>query len=252
MEDDTEKAKIPEESLKAVEAAEESPDVVETVAEENVSGLMPEVEHAHGPHGHGSGVRWLDVIVTVSVVFISVISLVVSIEHGKSMEKMVDQNQKLVVASTLPILSIFWRELDDTGKPMLQETISNGGVGPAIIVKFEIRYKGVAYDDHRALLRACCAASYLKAQKNGHPKVYYSNVSGLILSARQDMYPITIKPDKDALDLYSDFRNVKDSDDITYHACYCSVLNECWETDFDRKRPQPVKECKVSPGEKLW
>jgi hypothetical protein len=242
MEDGTEKVEIPE----------ESPNVVDVAAEENVSGLMPEVEHAHGAHGHESGIRWLDVIVTVSVVFISLLSLVVSIEHGKSMEKMVDQNQKLVVASTLPILSIFWRELDDAGRPMLQETISNGGVGPAIIEKFEIRYKGVAYDNHRALLRACCAASYLKAQKNGPPKVYYSNISGFILPARQDLYPITIKPDKNALDLYSDFRNVKDSDDITYHACYCSVLNECWETDFDRKRPQPVKECKVSPDDKLW
>jgi hypothetical protein len=39
---------------------------------------------------------------------------------------------------------------------------------------------------------------------------------------------------------------------ITLKACYCSVLNECWETDFDNKRPQPVKECKVAPDEKLW
>ena len=207
------------------ESPEASPQIEDAPAEENVSGLMPEVEHAHAPHSHGSGIPWLDVIVTVSVVFISVISLVVSIEHGKSMEKMVDQNQKLVVASTMPILSIFWRELDDAGKPMLQETISNGGVGPAIIDRFEVRYKGVVYTDESALLHACCAASYLKAEKSGHTRIYYSNISGFIVPARQDMYPITIKPDKDALDLYSDFRNVKDSDDITYHACYCSVLN---------------------------
>jgi hypothetical protein len=223
----------------------------EAIAEGEVSGLMPELEHGHG-HEHKSGIPWLDGIIAVSVIFISVISLVVSIEHGKSMEKMVEQNQKLVVASTLPILTIFGREFDDSGKPMIQETLSNSGVGPAIIDKFEIRYKGVVYTDHEALLRACCATALLKANKGGHTKIYYSNVSGFILPARQDFYPITIKPDKDGQDLYNAFNQVRDGDDLTFHACYCSVLNECWETNFDRKRPQPVKECKVSPDEKLW
>jgi hypothetical protein len=165
---------------------------------------------------------------------------------------MVEQNQKLVVASTMPMLTIFGREFDDSGKPMIQETLSNSGVGPAIIDKFEIRYKGVVYTNHEALLRACCATALLKANKGGHTKVYYSNVSGFILPARQDFYPITIKPDKDGQDLYNAFNQVRDGDDLTFRACYCSVLNECWETNFDRKRPQPVKECKVSPDEKLW
>ena len=212
---------------------------------------MPVPEHGHG-HEHKTGTPWLDGIIAVSVVFISVISLVVSIEHGRTMAKMVEQNQKLVVASTMPILMIFGREFDDTGKPMVQVTISNGGVGPAIIDKFEIRYKGAVFTDVNVLLRACCAAALLKSKKSRDPQVFYSNISGLILPARQDFYPITIKPDKDGLDLYNAFNQVRDSDDITYHACYCSVLDECWETNFDHKRPQPVKECKVSPNEKLW
>jgi hypothetical protein len=242
MEDGTEKVEIPEESPNAVGAA----------TEENVPDLMPDMEHAHVPHGHGSGIHWLDMIVGLSAMFVSVVSLWVSIGHGKTMEKMVDQNQKMVEASTMPILSIVGRNLDDSGKPMLQVTLSNDGVGPAIIDRFEIRYKGVVYTDDKALLRACCAASLLKAQKTGHTKIYSSNASGFIEPARQDIYPITIKPDKDGLDLYNAFRRVRDSDDLTFHACYCSVLNECWETDFDRKRPQPVNKCSVSPNEKLW
>jgi hypothetical protein len=166
------------------------------------------------------------------------------------MEKMVDQNQKMVEASTMPILSIVGRQVDDAGKPMVQVTLENGGVGPAIIDRFEMRYKGIVYSDEPSLLRACCAASYLKAKKGS--KIFYSNVSGFIVPARQTLYPITIKPDKDGLDLYEEFNRVQDSDDLTFHACYCSVLNECWETDFDRKRPQPVNKCQVSPNEKLW
>jgi hypothetical protein len=241
MEDGIEEEKLPELST----------ETGEDIAEGEVSGLMPEAEHGHG-HEHKTGIPWLDGVIAVSVIFISVMSLVVSIEHGKSMEKMVEQNQKLVVASTLPMLTIFGREFDDSGKQMIQETLSNSGVGPAIIDRFEVRYKGVVYTDHSALLRACCAEALLKAKKNGHSQIFYSNVSGFILPARQDSYPITIKPDKDGLDLYNVFNQVRDGDDLTFHACYCSVLNECWETNFDRKRPQPVKECKVAPGEKLW
>jgi len=214
--------------------------------------MIPAPEHSHGAHAHGTGIRWIDLIVASSAIFISVVSLVVSIEHGKTMEKMVDQNQKMVEASTMPILTIFGREFDESGKPMVQETLSNSGVGPALIDWFEVRYKGVVYTDHSALLRACCAAALVKSKKHTHTQVFYSNVSGFILPARQDLYPITIKPDKDGLDLYNAFNRVRDGDDLTFRACYCSVLNECWETNFDNKRPQPVKECRVVAGEKLW
>jgi hypothetical protein len=41
--------------------------------------------------------------------------------------------------------------------------------------------------------------------------------------------------------------------DMSIHACYCSVLEECWETNFDYgKRPQPVRECKIATGNTLW
>jgi hypothetical protein len=239
-----------EDGIEGEERPDLSPQMKDAAEEDKVPELIAP-DHGHG-HEHKSGIPWLDGLIAVSVVFISVISLVVSIEHGKSMEKMVDQNQKLVVASTLPILTIFGREFDDSGKPMLQVTLSNSGVGPALIDRFEVRYKGVVYTNENALLRACCAEALVKSKKSGHPQVFYSNISGLIISARQDLYPITIKPDRDGLDLYNAFNRVRDGDDLTYHACYCSVLDECWETNFDRKRPLPVKECKVAPNEKLW
>lgn len=241
-----------EDGIEGEEDSELSPQMKDAAEEDRVPGLMPEVGHAHGPHGHGSGIPWLDVIVGLSAIFISVVSLVVSIEHGKTMEKMVDQNQKMVEASTMPILMISGSQFDGAGKPLFRNVISNGGVGPAIIDRFEIRYKGVLYSNEPDLLRACCAAAFLESKKKGHAQVFYSNVSGFILPARGEIDAITIKPVQDGLDLFHEFIKVHDTDDLTYHACYCSVLNECWETDFDHKRPQPVKECKVSPNEKLW
>jgi hypothetical protein len=239
MEDGIDDEMLPQQSIETDKA----------IAEGEVSGLMPEPEHGHG-HEPKTGIPWLDGIIAVSVIFISVLSLAVSIEHGRSMEKMVDQNQKMVVASTLPLLTVGGGQLDPvTYKPMSRLVLANNGVGPAIIETFEIRYKGVAQTPD-TFLKACCAQALGKGgDRSGF---IYSNVSGAILPARETRDLITIRPigsDYKLLQAYEDARK-----DMSFHACYCSVLEECWEVDSDQhqKRPQLVKECKVAPGEKLW
>jgi hypothetical protein len=222
----------------------------EQVQEDRMSGSMPEAGHAHAPHGHGSGIRWLDVIVTICVVFISVVSLVVSIEHGRTMEKMVDQNQQMVVANTLPLLSMYRSQIGTRGTPQIRLHLHNEGVGPAIIDRFEMRYKGVSYTSIETLLEACCAEAYRKTLHDTHTKIIYSNVSGFILPARDEILPISIEQEKSNHALFDAFEKTRD--DITNYACYCSVLNECWETNFDHKRPKSIKECRVDPNEKLW
>jgi hypothetical protein len=235
MEDGIEDEQLPEPPTQTIEVN----------AEGDVSGLMPAPEHGHG-HEHRTGIPWLDAVIAASVVFISLISLVVSIEHGRSMERMVDQNQKLVVASTLPLLSVAWWDLDPvTYKPLERLNLRNDGVGPAIIERFEIRYKGVAQTSD-TILKACCARDMGK----GRYQSFFGNISGTVLPARDARNVITIKPLGSDDKLLQGFDKVKE--DISFRACYCSVLEECWETNFDQKRPQPVKECKVSPGDKLW
>ena len=62
------------------------------------------IEHEGHSHGHHTGIKWLDLILAGSAIFISVVSLVVSIHHGRTMEQLVAANEKQVKASTLPIL----------------------------------------------------------------------------------------------------------------------------------------------------
>jgi hypothetical protein len=50
----------------------------------------PEPPHQHHP-AH-SGHRWLDISLGLSAMFVSVISLVVAVEHGRTMERMVEAN----------------------------------------------------------------------------------------------------------------------------------------------------------------
>jgi len=158
----------------------------------------------------------------------------------------VDQNQKLVVANTLPLLDVdVENNMNLKNGAYLHLSLKNSGVGPAIIDRFEIRYKGVSYDSPfgpKGLLNAVFAG-------NAQPRfIEDASVSGAILPAREAIRVIEIPiASAKTLQLLQ-----AAEPDIKMKACYCSVLDECWVTNFDHKRPQPVKECRVDPNEKLW
>ena len=208
---------------------------------------MPSAEHEHGHH-HGTGVKWLDIIVGLSAMFISVVSLVVSIEHGRTMEKMVEQNEKMVTASTLPYLISYGGQLDEVSrKPALHLTIKNGGVGPAIVEWFEVSYKGKVYGDLTVLLHACCSEAI---PKDGNTSgVVYSNVSGTVLPAREttnfiEFEPGMLLPLQESLD--------KARKEMKFSSCFCSVLHECWMTEFSESKAKQVEACPAKAKEEVW
>lgn len=206
-------------------------------------------EEQHHSHGHGTGVRWLDVIVGISAFFISIVSLVVSFEHGHTMRELVRQNEKLVAASTIPLLDFTSSNLDDaTNKPYFKFTVKNGGVGPAVIDWFQLRYKGVAYAKPMDLLEACCAEA-VKQDPRKPNTVWYSTITNNILPARESFDPITLRADvgNDVLKAIYQARPA-----ITARACYCSVLDECWLTNFDTNRPTRVDRCDPPANEAVW
>jgi hypothetical protein len=214
---------------------------------------LPEVDHAHGAHAHGTGHKWLDIIVAVSAIFISVVSLVVSIEHGRTMAKMVDQNEKMVEASTMPVLvqdSTFNSDPTDPKKAKIKVVVKNSGIGPAMIDRFEVTYKGRSYDASQSslveILKACCAQSLPKTEVT--LLMSASSVTGTVLPARESITMLSIAPQ--TKELFEALQGAQS--DLKFNACYCSVLNECWVTDFTNQRPKPVAECKVAAGEKLW
>lgn len=206
-------------------------------------------EHGHHHGHHGTGVRWLDMLAAITAVFISVVSLVVSIGHGRTMERLVEQNEKMVVANTLPFLTHEGNQIDAvTNKPVARLVLKNGGVGPALIDWFEVRYKGTPYGTIDALLRACCAAAIAKAAP-GAGGILYSNVSQTILPPREKVVFLDIGTDADPA-LKTALNEARK--DMELKACYCSVLDECWLTDFSGARPKKVKECNAPKGSALW
>src|SRR5580704_7329630 len=76
--------------------------------------VAPEAPHSHPSH---TGHRWLDIVLGLSAMFVSVVSLVVAVEHGRTMERMADANTRMVDANSWPFVEFDSHNADEKGNP---------------------------------------------------------------------------------------------------------------------------------------
>ena len=202
------------------------------------------IEHESHSHAHQTGLPWIDLILAGSAIFISIVSLVVSIHHGRTMEKLVAANEKQVEASTLPILRFTTGNILENSKT-IHFDLRNGGTGPAIIEWLRVRWNGQPTTGPRDLLERCC-----RSQTQRAPSLFQNTVSGMTLPAGQFESIFQIP----AADADPDSYHFLDTDarfKIEVEGCYCSVLDQCWITDF-KVRPRIVQACEPIPENKRW
>ena len=195
-------------------------------------GPGPDVEHHHHHH---TGHRWLDVTLGVSAVFISLMSLLLAIQHGNAMEKMVQ-------VSSWPYVLMDSSNAMPDGTRRVRLVIRNKGVGPAKIESIEVFYNDQAQADAQQLLRAMLKIT----DPAERIRAGYSDILDTVLSAREEaallqVFPEFVTPQQ--LDTLS-----KEMGRVDYRVCYCSVFDEC--TIWDSRpaaghRPQSVKACPV-------
>ena len=203
------------------------------------------IEHEGHTHGHRTGIPWLDLILAGSAIFISVVSLIVSIHHGGTMEQLVAANEKQVKASTLPILRYGTGNMSDNIK-MVHFNLMNGGTGPAIIEWFRLKWNGEPTTGPQDLLDRCCGVGKPVKTRSTWTDV----ASGTTLPARDTRIVFGLRASDadpalfDRLDREARFK-------VEAEACYCSVLEDCWHTDF-KNQPREVKSCEAIPENQRW
>ena len=209
-------------------------------------GLTCLIENESHSHAHHTGLPWLDLILAGSAIFISVVSVIISIHHGQTMEKLVEANEKLVRASTLPILRFTTGNLDPSNIRMIHFDLANGGTGPALIEWLRIKWNGEPTTGPRDLLERCC--------RNGSSPVpsalWVNTASGMNLPAAQSQMVFYVRADSSDPDLYKRL-DMDARFKVEAEACYCSVLDECWTTDFTSRAKQ-VKSCEAVPANEHW
>jgi hypothetical protein len=200
----------------------------------------PETPHQH--HEAHTGHRWLDIVLAVSAMFVSVISLIVAIEHGRTMERMAEANTKMVEANSWPFVEFDTHNVDEQGKPEFRFVLTNAGIGPARIQTFEMWFDGKPMASIYDIFDACCrSADAQSRQREGTTYISLGTAAPNILRAGDHENFFTMTWDKDAENIAAKFNEGRVK--ITTRTCYCSVFDECWVSSGLTTQATKVPSC---------
>ncbi len=189
------------------------------------------------PEPRKTGHRLLDLSIATSAILISLISLAIAIHHGRV-------QQRLVAANSWPFLA--WRTSNDfgDGHQTFSMAILNSGVGPAVLKKLVVRYDGKPVRGWVELLQACCGVSQdftldqlqsVGFESGARPKsIILAGDSAVLLRLAR-------LPDRPQVWERFTAARLK----VSLEACYCSILDECWESDLQTLDPQPAEYCEA-------
>ena len=187
--------------------------------------------------------RWLDVVLGLSAVFISMMSLAVAIGQGRTEERMLAANLRQVEAETWPYLRVgLLTELKAPGRTQISFELSNHGNGPARVEAFDVLFDGHPVDSFPDLVRRCCAAAGEGARSF---RSIENPAAGAVLAPHESLVVSEFDPTNAAARALM-ARVSAVSDRIGLRACYCSVFDQCWLAT-NRTPPRPVRTCAPPP-----
>ena len=189
----------------------------------------------------------------ISAMCVSLITLAIAVEHGRTMERMAEANMRMVEANSWPFIDFSNHNLSDKGSPQVRLVLTNEGIGPARIETFELWWRGKAMSSPMELLKACCTPDPAKQQEK--PVISLDLASPRILRAGEHVDFFAVGLTNTTRELFERFNSERDF--ITTRACYCSVFDECWIKEGGdallRKgeskliHPERVKTCSTPP-----
>jgi len=196
-----------------------------------------ETPHVH----HRSSQRWFDIAIAVAVVLVSLGSLYVSLHTGKTMEKLVEQNSRLVRANSVPLLQFDNGDVDDKGEAELYLSVRNAGTGPARIVWFELLQDGKPARNYQDLLPP--ADAKLARVDAG---IITGGIAPSMMPAGENRKLLSWPRPKEGNELLSAWDHLNAvRQGLKVEACYCSLFDECWLTNAAADVPQPVATCEI-------
>ena len=180
---------------------------------------------------HRTGFFWLDLLIGVSAVVISVVSLFVAQRADRTQER-------LLAANTWPYVEFSTSNFLDNRR-LVALTLRNSGVGPARIRWMTIEHNGKALASNHSLLRECCDFQSPYALSK---TLLSSTVTHTVLVPHESVNFLEVTPnaqDKVAFETLN-----RERENLHVRVCYCSVLNECWLLDNKTNDdPRDVANC---------
>lgn len=198
-----------------------------------------ETPEVHTPHvsrrRHRAGMPpWLELVVAITALITSVSSIAIAIQHGHTMEK-------LVQANSVPYLEGGFSDVTPDGGKVLSLDLLNRGVGPAHEESIRVTVDGRYVKSLKALMLASLGpANGPKAYAAFEPSLVANRVQKRFVAAGQSQLVFklrrTVDPKMwDLLTAQESRWNVE--------FCYCSVFDECWAVHGRWADDKSVKQC---------
>lgn len=234
---------------------------------------IPPDDEVHLPHAHTTPHKqsWFDKALSISAIVISLASITISVHHGQIMQEIQKTNHRSASALVWPNLSMSLSNTED-GKPAHTIQIKNTGTGPARLQSLQVFYSGKPIRNFYHLLTACCGARFdagmahlgIAGRENDENhtsrrtiqnydyawdidisdlKIETSDSAPNVLAANQTLRLVKWELSASVAPLWHAFNDLRFTSQIKARACYCSVLDECWITEFDSTTPNPIAQC---------
>lgn len=147
-----------------------------------------------------------------------------------------DATQKMQTGGAMPFVTFGTSNVDDEGKADISLSLTNNGVGPAILGPIEIRYHGKAMASPTALLDACCTDGDSTALSFAT-----SPSTGVAVRPGESLRFISLPRTPANEPIWRAFNRERWK--MSVRSCYCSIFNDCWITDGMQGLPRQVKQC---------
>ena len=159
-------------------------------------------------------------------IVIALCALVVAIDQG-------EKSRKHNSLSIRPYIAV---EFEYTVNGGAGWKLSNYGLGPAILKSFEVDIDGISHSNWESVIQALGVVGV----GENIPGVEFRVIRpGLVLEASEKKKILFVEPGEFSSVLF------KNNERVKIRACYCSLYDECWETERWNDEPTRVGACKI-------
>ena len=186
----------------------------------------------------------MEVFVSMAALITAVAAVVITLEQTKVMREEAELERKNARISVLPSVWLSTYIGDTEGEAYYKIALTNKGLGPAVIERFDVSYQGQPVYNWDELARKMAArVGSDKSFEGDYLRSIRSPVSpGLMLESGGIAYPLQVDDgtDPDGISLL-----MRGSMDMRISLCYCSLYSDCFRTELF-ERPQEVGSCESS------
>ncbi len=175
-------------------------------------------------------------LITIAHFLIGLPALIASLALAYFAFVQADATQKMQTGGAMPFVTFGTSNADKEGKPDISLSLTNSGVGPAILGPIEMRYDGKVIANPTELFAACCGV-----QRGTSLSYSTSPSTGVAIrpGETQNLIGLPRTPANEAVWLAFNKERWK----LQVRSCYCSIFNDCWIIEGMQGLPKPVKQC---------